>query len=223
MLDARAVRARGVGESPTNPLTPSRGTRDPHPPLNPPACGVGFGSPVPGSGVGGRVSPKGDSNRAGKKGRTTTQAPRPEQRGPPTRPPLHVHGQGQGQERDTRYRDRDRDEEPPPGGGDETTTKGSPAERSASSTAAATCSPAVVSSLIPGRWSPGRFLPASRYRRGEHHFRNAHHGWHVHLHPSASPTSWTPSARKSSNHDQLSVKPLCGRWGAGGEEPRRAA
>jgi hypothetical protein len=52
----------------------------------------------------------------------------------------------------------------------------SPAERLASSTAAATCSPAVVSSLIRGLWSPGHFLPVSRCRGGKHHLRHAHHG-----------------------------------------------
>ena len=87
------------------------------------------------------------------------------------------------------------------------------AERSASFTAAATGSPAVVSSPIPGPWLPGRFLRPRAAEGGEHHLRNADHGWHVHLHRPRHRRSGRLQRERIVHHYYLSVRPFGDRDG----------
>jgi hypothetical protein len=71
----------------------------------------------------------------------------------------------------------------------------------------------MVSSPIPGPWSPGRLLPASRCRGGRTPSPERPPRLARSPSPSASPTIWTPSARKSSP-SQSAERPADGRVAA---------
>jgi len=81
-------------------------------------------------------------------------------------------------------------------------------ERSASATAAATCSPAVVSSPIPGRWSPGAASRPRAAEGGEHHLRNAYHCRDVHLHRARHRRSGRFQRERILHHYCLNDRPF---------------
>jgi hypothetical protein len=75
---------------------------------------------------------------------------------------------------------------------------------------APTITTVALSSVIPGRWLRGRFLPASSCRRGRTPSPVRPPRLGRSPLPSASPTIWTPSARKSSPSLFPERQALCG-------------